>query len=255
MIGLALLWALAVIAVVVAQRHPMRKGSVAGGAVMAVFRIYAKVMQRVRYEGEERIPLDIQSLDIDGVPTGESAPLIVVANHTAGIDPVLIQAGLPFEVRWMMAQDMRVRCLQWFWDLGRMIFVDREKPGPKGMREAFGHLAQGGVLGVFPEGAIERPPRHIMPFKDGIGLLIKRSGARLLPVVIEGTPESSTAWGSIWRRGRVTMRFLPVMSFTESGNTVHAITRELEAMFCGATGWPMAAKSSAKGTTDRLMTP
>ena len=255
MIGFAALWMLAVIVVVAARRYPVREGSVVAGTVMAIFRVYSKFVQRVRFEGEERVPRGVPSLDGNGVPTGTGEPLIIVANHTAGIDPVLMQAGLPFEVRWMMAQDMKVQCLQWLWDLGRMIFVDRDKPDPRGLREAFRHLSQGGVLGVFPEGAIERPARHIMPFKDGIGLLVKRSGARVLPVVIEGTPYSSTAWGSIWRRGMVTVRFLPMMAADDLGKDASTIACELEALFCSATGWPRAPQSAGTAPADTLVSP
>ena len=240
LVGAAVLWGIAALVVVVARRHMIREGGVLAGAMMVLFRVYARVMHRVRFEGEERVPLGRASGDAQGVPRGADAPLIVVANHTAGIDPILIQAGLPFEVRWMMAEDMRVGWMQPLWDLGRIIFVDRENGDSRSLREALRHLKQGGALGVFPEGAIERAPRRIKPFKDGVGFLIKKSGAAVLPVVVEGTPSTATAWGSIWRRSHATVRFLPVRDLAGCDGDAAAITRALERLFLEETGWAKA---------------
>lgn len=167
-------------------------------------------------------------------------PLILIANHTAGIDPLLIQASLPFEVRWMMAQDMRAPVLEPLWSYARIIFVDRDKGDARALREAIRHVKEGGVLGLFPEGGIERPAERILPFAEGVGLIVARTGAPVLPVVVSGTPRVDPAWASLWRTSRSVIRFLPVVGFEGRAKRLGAegIARELEGLFVEATGWP-----------------
>ena len=72
------------------------------------------------------------------------------------------------------------------------------------------------MLGVFPEGAIEHPARHIMPFHPGVGLIISRTGAPVLPVVIEGTPQGrrgAATWTSLWKSSHSHVTFGPLLSF------------------------------------------
>src|SRR5690606_15597843 len=112
----------------------------------------------------------------------DAGPLIVVANHTAGVDPILTSAACPFQIRWIMAQDMRLPWLNWFWRWQRVIFVSRTGRDRGSVREALAHLKDGGVIGIFPEGGLERPPRQILPFRRGVGLLIAKAGVPVLPV-------------------------------------------------------------------------
>ena len=68
-----------------------------------------------------------------------------------------------------------------------------------GAREAIKHVRGGGVLGIFPEGGLERPARTILPFQAGVGLIIRRTEAPVLPVVVSGTPIADQAWTSLVR--------------------------------------------------------
>ena len=188
------------------------------------------MMRQLRVSGVEHVPAP-------GRAGAAPGALIVVANHTAGVDPLLIQAALPYEVRWIMAQDMRVAAMEGFWTYARIIFIDRQKRDSRGLREALRHLKQGGVIGVFPEGHIERPARELLPFEEGIGFLIERSGAPVLPVVIEGTPEVDPAWASLVRPSRSKLRFLPLWRPAKGeGGSAGAALRGL---FQVATGWEL----------------
>ena len=197
-------------------------------------RAYARVVHRLRVEGAENIPSPEAALSGRG--------LIVAANHTAGIDPLLIQAALEFEPRWMMAEDMRAPKLEPLWRFAEIIFVDRAKGDARALRTALRHLKSGGVLGVFPEGFIERPANHLMPFRPGIGLLIRKSGAPVLPIVVDGTPQTRTAWGSIHTRSRSRLRVLPVVDYTQTDLPPDRIAADLHRRFAEATGWPDAPR-------------
>ncbi|MAY75604.1 MAG: hypothetical protein CMJ31_12995 [Phycisphaerae bacterium] len=213
------------------------RGDFESGAMLVMGRAYVRALHRLRVRGADRIP------ERTGEPnetTGAEGvgPLIIVANHTAGVDPVLIQSAVPFYVRWMMAADMGIPLLDWFWRWWGVIFVDRENPGSAGLRQAIRHLRDGGVIGIFPEGGLERPPRQVMPFQEGIGVLIKRTGARVLPVTIDGTPQYDPAWASLWRASESTIHFREIIDYANSDIPADQIAEDLRRRFLNWTGWP-----------------
>ncbi|HYE02339.1 MAG TPA: hypothetical protein VD963_03785, partial [Phycisphaerales bacterium] len=81
-------WLLVAIASARLLRNP--RGDVETGLVLWGIRVYAGLLHSLRIRGGRHIP-----------PSRRPGPLIVVANHTAGVDPLLIQSACPFEVRWM----------------------------------------------------------------------------------------------------------------------------------------------------------
>ncbi len=223
----------------VAARVSPRQEDPFAGLVLLLLRAYARWWQRMEVVGREHL---------EAVAKSEGGTLIV-ANHTAGVDPVLLQAACPFEIRFIMAEDMRVEWMEPIWRYARAIFVERDRSrdgggrGGGGFREALRHLKSGGVVGVFPEGRIEREPGRVKPFKGGAGMLASVTRARVMLVGIEGTPRAETAWGSLWRRGRARLTFLAATSAqdltgerrAEPEETAEAMRRRLaEAM-----GWTL----------------
>jgi 1-acyl-sn-glycerol-3-phosphate acyltransferase len=206
--------------------HNPREGSVGAGLFWWFERAYTRQMHSPTYLGTEHLP--------KGKAPG---PLVIVANHTAGIDPLLIQAIARFEIRWVMASDMRHPLGEAFWDWSQIIFVDRTGKDATGVREAIRHVQGGGVLGLFPEGGIERPQETLKPFQPGIGLIIKRTKAPVLPVIIRGTPEAASAWGSLIRPSRSRIEFLPLMDLSQLD--AGEIASTLERVYRERTGWPM----------------
>jgi len=203
------------------------RGDVVTGLVVRLLRLYARLVHRLRVEGRSFIP-----------GTRTPGPLIVVANHTAGVDPLLVQAACPFEIRWLMAEDMRVHWMDRVWNWARIIFVDRShKGGAAGLRTAISHVREGGVIGLFPEGRLERPARHLYPFQSGVGVLIARTGAPVLPVVIDNAPQVEPAWASLWTPSSSMIRAMAPIEFSASDTPRH-IVEELRRLYKEWTGWP-----------------
>ncbi len=201
------------------------------GLFLKVAAGYARVYHGLRIVGLPHVPRE-------RVP----GSLIVVANHTAGVDPVLIQIACPFEIRWIMAMDMRLPSFEWFWTWARIISIPRGNE-LAATREAIRHVrhgndGRGGVLGIFPEGAIERPEREVLPFLRGVGLIIKKSNAIVLPVIIEGTPQVDPAWASLWRPSRSRLTFKQPIDYRESTLTPDEISADLRRRYTEWTGWP-----------------
>jgi len=220
------LWAGWAVLTAMAERGP--RGDVLTTVATKLTRVYARVVHNLRIEGLEHVP-----------KTNRPGKLVVVANHTAGVDPLLIQCVCPFFIRWMMARDMRLPTLEWFWQWTEIISVDREQQEVYAAREAMRHLKEDEVLGIFPEGMLERPPRELMPFVAGVGLIVHRSKAPVLPVIIEGTPQVDPAWASLWRTSRSTLRFMPIIDYSESGLRPGAIADDLRRRYAEWTGWPL----------------
>jgi len=206
------------------------RGDFETGMTMVTGKLYAKTVHALRVRGKKKLA----GL---GPEIGNSEPLILICNHTAGLDPVLVQTSCPFFIRWLMAQDMRVPALEWYWKFWEIIFIDRNRRDSGGLRTALRHLRQGGVVGIFPEGALERPPRQLMPFQPGAGLLIKKSGARVLTITIEDTPQYDPAWASLWHMSRSRIHFREVIDYSNSELSADGIAKDLRKRFVNYLGW------------------
>ncbi|MGJ8637570.1 MAG: lysophospholipid acyltransferase family protein [Phycisphaerales bacterium] len=192
--------------------------------------LYSKIIHRAEFVVEEGV-----FENIDG-------PMIVVCNHTCGIDPFLVSSVVPRRVCWLMAEDMRVRWLAWFWNWAGVIFVARNRHGKSGIRKARLHLKDGGMIGIFPEGKIERPAGKLLPFAPGVGVLVKRTGARVLPVIIDGTPDVPTAWDSIWTSSNARVRVMQPIDYSQTDLGSAEIAADLQQRFQDWTGWELGSR-------------
>ena len=192
-------------------------------------RLLVRVLMRARYEGLEHIPQQRQG------------PLIVISNHTSGLDPMLIQVVCPFEIRWMMLREMNVRTVRFFTWYLRTILVETGGKDLPATREALRHIGAGGVLGIFPEGAIERPADKLIPFQQGIGVLAKKTGHTIVPVWITGTPEGKNTLQWLTRPGNARVKFFPPLRVDQS-RSIEEITADLQDWYLAATGWPLGER-------------
>lgn len=203
--------------------NPRGEGEVVSGLAWDLVRVYAAVYHGLRVRGREFVP---------GAARVGDRPVLVVANHTAGLDPLLIQAAVPWFVRWLMAADMVGKGLDGLWEFTGVILVDRSgKSEITGVRTAVRTLESGGVVGIFPEGKLRREPTELNPFLPGIGLIISRTRAMVLPVVIRGTPFCQTSWGSLAIPSRSSLEFKPLIDVEALGLRSSEIAPHLESRF------------------------
>jgi len=231
----AIIWLFwAAVAHALAAMSP-RQGDINISLAVLFARLHARFMQRLRIEGREHIPT-----------SREPGPLVIVANHTSGLDPMLIQTVCPFEIKWMMAKDMQHPRFAWLWELADVISVSRVKvAGENGKtiqrgndsaaaRIAINHLKSGGVVGVYPEGRIA-PPGRIVSFAPGVGLLISRGSARVLQIVIDGTARTESISAALLVPAHARLRFLPMRDY--AGMSAAEIAGDLEQRLIAETGW------------------
>jgi 1-acyl-sn-glycerol-3-phosphate acyltransferase len=114
-------------------------------------------------------------------------PLIVVANHLSIADPPLLSASIHRRIIFMAKEEAFHNPL--FGPLARgwrAFPVRRGAFDRVALRRAEGILAEGQVLGMFPE-AMRSHTAQLQEGLTGTALIALRSGATILPVGITGT--------------------------------------------------------------------
>ena len=201
------------------------------GFTWVTLRCYLRLVHHVKWVGFDRLP--------DDVKPGGTGQYIVVSNHSAGVDPLLIQAGLRRHLRWLMAKEMFVPILGFFWKWEGMIQVSYgAADDAMALREAARHLRDGGLLGIFAEGGIARPPKELRPFQPGVGLLSKIGRAPVLLFWIHGTRYTQTPWGSIFKTSHSVVEFIGVYDFSKEPEPATAVEKLREAIHARS-GWPL----------------
>jgi 1-acyl-sn-glycerol-3-phosphate acyltransferase len=197
------------------------------GLLWLIVRAYSRLVHRTTFAGLEHI-----------ARTNRPGGLVVVANHTGPIDPLLIQAACRFEIRWMMAADMMVPQLDWLWRRQRMIPVARNGRDTAPVREAIRHVRDGGVIGIFPEGGIVLPRQEIRPFHEGVGLVIARTEAPVLLVWVSQTPEETEMFRALVTPSRAHVHFVDLLEFPAGGDPA-TITHRLRQRLSEVSNWPI----------------
>ncbi len=140
-------------------------------------RVFFKTFYDFKVEGLENIP-----------PTGA---LIIAGNHLSNADPPAIGgfAGTVRDSRFMAKKELfDIPVLGWFFRRCGYISVDRKRViGDFGALEgAIEALQRGESVVMFPEGTRSKNGKPQKP-KSGIGLLVYKTEAPVLPVKVEGT--------------------------------------------------------------------
>jgi 1-acyl-sn-glycerol-3-phosphate acyltransferase len=150
-----------------------------------VNRLYCLVWHRLRISGWAPLP-----------PRGAA---ILIANHTSGVDNLLLQAGCWRVLGFMVAREF----YEWplihrFCRLTRCIPVNRDGRDLAAIRAGLRALQEGRVVPIFPEGRIHpRSGRELGPIRPGAAFLAIRSGVPVIPAYIRGTPETSSVFKAL----------------------------------------------------------
>jgi len=169
----------------------------AGFAVHALARMLAKLFFRLRVAGLENVPA--------------ARPLIIAVNHQSDVDPPLVGAALPWRVMrdaWWSGDRYRLfgsRIGRLFARVVQMFPVDDRAPALS-LELATETLQRGRILIWFPE-SWRSPTGEILQFRPGIGSLVARTGATVLPAYISGAIDAMPRDAHFPRPHPVSIRF------------------------------------------------
>jgi 1-acyl-sn-glycerol-3-phosphate acyltransferase len=140
------------------------------------------------------------------LPPGQGA--LLVANHRSSIDPFFLQVVAPRTVHWMVAREYCEHpLLGWFLRLADVIPTNRSGMDTAATKAAIRLAAEGGLVGMFPEGRINMTDQPLQPGRAGAVLVALKARVPLLPCYIAGSPYGGTAISPLRMRAKVAVRF------------------------------------------------
>ncbi|WP_020202580.1 MULTISPECIES: MFS transporter [Cupriavidus] len=146
--------------------------------------ILVHTVYRLRRVNAERIPAE--------------GPAVLVCNHVSFADAVVLMAGSPRPVRFVMDHRIfKVPLLSWFFRQAKAIPIAPAHEDPQMLERAYDEvaraLAEGDLVCIFPEGKITANG-EINPFKQGVQQIIRRTPVPVVPMALRGL------WGSFFSR-------------------------------------------------------
>jgi 1-acyl-sn-glycerol-3-phosphate acyltransferase len=120
----------------------------------------------------------------ENVPAGG---VIIASNHISLWDPPLLGTALPRRIHFMAKEELFANPL-FSWIITRLgaFPVKRGTADRTAIRTALTLLAEGSILGIFPEGTRSKTGALGSP-EPGLALLALKSGAPVVPAAIIGT--------------------------------------------------------------------
>jgi len=119
----------------------------------------------------------------------EEGPCIIAANHCSFFDPPLVGVACKRAIHYLARKSL----LEWpilgpiFPDLN-VIPVDRKNADRSALMGAIRVVKNGGAVLIFPEGT-RSPDGKLQPAQPGIGMIVAKTGAPVVPVRIFGSYE------------------------------------------------------------------
>ena len=195
--------------------------------------VFVRGLYRLRLHGiEKHVP--------------DEGAALLVCNHVSYMDALILSASVPRPVRFVMYYKIfEIPVMSWIFRTAKAIPIAGARENPELMQRAFEEidaaLADGQIVGIFPEGALTRDG-EIAPFKSGMerALADANESGRPVPVIpmaLKGM------WTSMWshrdgrmRRMRLPRRFRahvevvagePIDGRTASAELLEAKVREL----------------------------
>jgi 1-acyl-sn-glycerol-3-phosphate acyltransferase len=165
------------------------------------------------------------------LPAGCEQGAVIVANHRSPVDPFFIQLVPGRRVHWMVAAEyFKMLVGGWFLRQTGAIPTRRGGVDTTATKAAIRLAQQGELVGMFPEGRINRTDELLLPVRPGAALVALRAKVPMLPCYIEGSPyDGKRVTSPFFMRARVKVRFgqpIDLAEHFDSGNERH-LAKEL----------------------------
>ncbi|CAN7240446.1 MFS transporter [Pseudoxanthomonas sp. LjRoot168] len=147
--------------------------------------VLVRALYRLRLHGIEK-----------NVP--DEGPALIVCNHVSYMDALILAATIPRPVRFVMYYKIfNIPVMSWIFRTAKAIPIAGARENPELMQRAFEEidaaLAEGEIVGIFPEGALTKDG-EIAAFKSGVEKILERRPVPVVPMALKGM------WASMWSR-------------------------------------------------------
>lgn len=144
-----------------------------------------RVLWRARIEGRVRLP------------PGQGA--VIVCNHRGPIDPGFIARACDRPVHWMVAREyVKLPVIGWALRALQVIPTGRAGIDTAATKLALRYAEQGDLVGMFPEGRINKTSNFMLPGRPGAALVALKARVPVIPCYIEGSPFDGTEFGFLF---------------------------------------------------------
>ena len=153
---------------------------------------WARVWLRLSLQGCDRAPA--------------SGPLLAVGNHCSYLDPPLLGVAMPRPVQFLAQKGLaKFPPLRWWLRAAGVSLIDRSAPSKDVLRFLANALEAGACVSIFPEGTRSQDGL-VGPFRSGVEFLVRRTGAPVLPIGIDGTFRALPRGGKFPRPAKCVVR-------------------------------------------------
>lgn len=141
--------------------------------IKGIFFVIARLFFRYRVFGGENVPRE--------------GGIIIASNHISYLDIPFLGCGINRRADFVGKSELfRNRIVGWVFRKLEAFPIKRGKIDKGAISEAVKRLREGRVIVIYPEGTRSKDGRLSKP-KAGIGMVVARSGARVIPSFIMGT--------------------------------------------------------------------
>jgi len=155
--------------------------------------------------------LDVKTLHLDRLHG--TGPFLIACTHMGNLEPVLLSSMMPRPVRWVARKEYYRTWIgnQFLTRCGTIPIQRTGQPPVKAIHRSVQHLHNGEIVGIFPEGGVQRRQQCIFRRgvnRGGVSVIAMRANVPIVPVVMLGTEKFNQI--EPWLPGRAAKLWISV---------------------------------------------
>jgi 1-acyl-sn-glycerol-3-phosphate acyltransferase len=172
---------------------PIRRNRVVYWVSRTIALLWCKVWNRLRSEHRDRVPA--------------SGAVLLVANHASYLDPPLVGITCKRTISFLAQRGLaKIAPMRWWLARMGVTLIDREAPSKDALRRIAECLTAGEAVCLFPEGT-RSADGTVAPFRSGVEFLVRRTGAPVVPIGLEGAARAFPRGAKLPRPVKLVVRY------------------------------------------------
>jgi 1-acyl-sn-glycerol-3-phosphate acyltransferase len=161
----------------------------------------------------------------------KSGGAILICNHQSVLDPVFLGAQMRRQISFIAKVELfQPPGLGWLIRMLNTLPVRRGEADVTAIREALRRVHEGQILAMYPEGTRSKTG-ELLPIQAGVGLMIKRADAPVIPAVVDGAYRAWPKGNKLPTGARVRLMYGPPLAVKDMKGG--QIVKEIEKTFAG----------------------